>query len=807
MVQNIKDTDRIVVDLEMLQIDFNEQKKNALRQEIANKYGLPLRNVEVNFKPVTVDEQGNKISLAAEVRDNVQDAGHQKEMMKHYIKLKNYEDINWDEIDAIDNQVNAYIDFDQYTKYKNYKFKYVKWSNYLSYGEDNYFDFTKLHGLVLLNSEPANQGGKTTFAIDLLRFALFGKADKSPNLNSVFNTFKPEATTALVEAGIEIEGVDYVIRRTIKRPALSKRTAKSKCKQTLEYFRKVGDDLELIENCEGESVQQTNNIIKDAVGDVDDFNLVISATNYSLGELLRMGSTDKGRLFSRWLGLLSIEKKEEIAKKIWKDSYSKKLLSNTYNKESLLGEINDFNEYNLAIENDIKLANNTLNTANENIIKYNNAKNDIIGQIKPVMDNLDTIDVATLDNNTENYNIELASKRSQFQQLKDRYAEVKDTTFNQDDVDAIDKDINTLMEKVSEINGANVALKSQIKWLKDDNQRIRDLMQLGVCATCGHKIDSNEQQLLIDANDEKIDAFIQEGVSNKNKLDELNKSIQVKKDERATLIENSQKVTEKAKIELTLTALKTNIEMLKLQIKNNLETKEKIATNEENIRFNSELRAKALVIDGSIENETNVKETKIREIEGFNNRIKSNNNEIQLRQDIVNKLVLEETLIRNWSLYLELVGKNGIIKLVLKDALPIINNEIARILNGLCDFETRLEVDEKNDVVINLIKKNGVVMDMGVAASGFEGTMASLALRSALASISSISKPNFLTLDEILSGVAAVNYEHVHELYKRMAVNYDFIINITHNELIYDWHNQNITVTKQDDISSINFNE
>ena len=307
MIDNIKPTDRIVVDLEMLQIDFNEQKKASLRKEIAKKYGLPLTNVDVHFTPITVNEFGDRISLASDIKDNVQDAGHQKDMMKHYIKIKEYTDIKWDEIDTIDNQVNAFVDFDQYSKYKNYKFKYVKWSNYLSYGEDNYFDFSKLHGLVLLNSEPANQGGKTTFAIDLLRFALFGKADKSPSLDSVFNSFSPEATQVMVEAGIEIDGEDYVIRRTVTRPVLKKRTSKSKCVQKLEYFKKVGDELEVIENCEGESVQQTNNIIREAIGNSDDYDLIISATSYSLGDLLRMGQTDKGRLFSRWLGLMCID--------------------------------------------------------------------------------------------------------------------------------------------------------------------------------------------------------------------------------------------------------------------------------------------------------------------------------------------------------------------------------------------------------------------------------------------------------------------------------------------------------------------
>lgn len=69
-----------------------------------------------------------------------------------------------------------------------------------------------------------------------------------------------------------------------------------------------------MENCQDESVGKTNQLIKESVGTLEDFNLVMSATAYSLGELLRMGQSDKGRLFSRWLGLLSLEKKEEVAK-------------------------------------------------------------------------------------------------------------------------------------------------------------------------------------------------------------------------------------------------------------------------------------------------------------------------------------------------------------------------------------------------------------------------------------------------------------------------------------------------------------
>ena len=802
MINNIKPTDRIVVDLEMLQIDFNEQKKASLRKEIAKKYNVPLSNVDVKFKPITVNEFGDRISLASDITDSVQDAGHQKDMMRHYIKIKDYSDIDWEDIDAIDNQVNAFVDFDQYSKYKNYKFKYIKWSNYLSYGPDNYFDFSDKHGLVLLNSEPANQGGKTTFAIDLLRFALFGRADKSPNLDSVFNSFTPEATEVMVEAGIEIDGEDYVIRRTITRPALNKRTTKSKCTQKLEYFRKVGDNLENIENCEGESVQQTNNIIKESIGSSDDYDLVISATSYSLTNLLKMGATDRSRLFSRWLGLLSIEKKEEVAKKLWKDNYASRLLSNTYNKKTLEEEIADFKTVNESNRKSLLGLQDELNTANENIIKYNKDKTEVLSSIKPIKDGLDSIDVTTVKNEIERYNTELANKRAVFQNHKKEYADYKDVTFNQDDLDNEKAKKEKLENEVKDYELQNSETKGQINAIKEDTRRINDLLEKGVCPTCGQNIDIVEQQKTINENDGKIQKLIEKGVYRKNQIDSLKTQIKACEERIKKLEEDKDKTVKKANLELKMVAVKSNIDTLKLNIEKDTKKLEDIKTNEENIKHNNEIKLKANAIEVSIENETKIKETKIKDIESANHCIEDNDKQIKLREELIEKLTAEEKVIRNWNLYLELVGKNGIVKLVLKDALPIINNEVSRIINGLCDFDVKLDIDEKNNVVMNLLK-DGVALDLGVAASGFEGTIASLALRSALASISSMAKPNFLCTDEVLGPIASCNYDNIHELYKRILTNYDFIINITHNENLYDWHDNIITVTKENNISKI----
>ena len=783
----VNPTDKLVFDLEMFQIDFNEQKKESLRKEISEKYGVPLKNVEVNFVPVTVDDKGDKISLASDIITNIQDPKFQQQLFEEYIKTKGIEDVDFDALVNIDKKVNAFVDFDTYSKYKPYKVKYLKWDNYLSYGKDNYFDFTKLKGLVLLTGQPENTSGKTTLAIDLLRFALFGKAEKSPTLDSVFNTYLEDETEVKVEAGIEIDGVDYVIRRTITRPSLKKRTAKSKAKQKVEYFKLLNGSYEEIENCEGESGTQTNNIIKETVGNIDDFDLVISATAYTLGNLLRMGQTDKGKLFSRWLGLLSIEEKDQIAKDLWKKE-SQKLISNTYNKATLESEVNDMK---IVIENDNKLiiaSQEKMNVANENIEKLNKQKIEIIKNRKQIKEDLIKADVATIENKTRYLNNELATNRAKMSVKKERYMQIKDVVF---DVGLYNKK----KEEQRTIDIEQAELRTKIANIKEDIKRINNLLEKKMCPTCGHEIDILEQNGFIEKDRQQIKELTDKGVANKTKLDVIFKEIAEMEQKR--LEEN-----ELNRLKPEMSAIKVQIDNIKLQLVELSRQKEEIETNKENIRYNNEIDNKIRLVDESIRVETNIKEQQIREIQNYKNEITFYTKEIENRGKIIVKLTEEEKIVRDWKIYQELIGKNGIIKIVLKRALPILNNEISRLIDGLCDFEVILSIDNNNKICIDLVR-DGVKMDLGVAASGWEGTVSSLALRFALSNICSLPRPNFSVWDEILSGVSSENVENIFNLFRRINHYYDFIIHICHDNSLSEYHDATIMVEKKNNISHI----
>ena len=147
-----------------------------------------------------------------------------------------------------------------------------------------------------------------------------------------------------------------------------------------------------------------------------------------------------------------------------------------------------------------------------------------------------------------------------------------------------------------------------------------------------------------------------------------------------------------------------------------------------------------------------------------------------------------------------MIGKDGISKMVLKNTLPIINNELNNLLCDVADFKVEIVMDDKNDIDFLLIR-DGVITRLS-AASGLEMTQAALALRVVLGKMSRLSRPPFILLDEVLGTVNKENYDDMKKLYDRIVAEYEFVLHICHIDL--DWYDGNVvTVVKKDNISYI----
>ena len=325
-------------------------------------------------------------------------------------------------------------------------------------------------------------------------------------------------------------------------------------------------------------------------------------------------------------------------------------------------------------------------------------------------------------------------------------------------------------------------------------EEIEALKKGEFCPTCGAKLKGVDNTEKISHKQKRFDELAEQGKKKKEKLDKLSKEIEELEKTRAVY-------NEKLKLELVIEKNKVDLENLRAKIKENNRLIKDIKDNEEAIVTNNKIDASINVANANISTEEKIRDGHQEMIEGLKHDIKANNDKIEENKKIVTTIEDEEKVVKAWKIYLEIIGKNGISKMVLRNALPLINSELKRLLNGVCDFYVEVGIDDNNDVVFYKWHNN-VRRKLG-SGSGFEQTVSSLALRSVLSEISTFSKPSFVVFDEILGGVADVNYDSVKLLYDKIVKNYSFILQITHLKAIADWHSSTIVVTKENDISKI----
>jgi DNA repair exonuclease SbcCD ATPase subunit len=786
---NIGQNAILTIEWNVRPVDFSREKELNIIETAASKYGIPKEHVKVVPNFITLNTKGEEVALTNDTIQNIQDPKFQQHLFKVYLDENGIDDYDFDELVKIDSQINSLIDYEVYDKSKRYEIKWIRWSNFLSYGDDNFFDFTQLNGLVLLNGEPANQSGKSTFAYDLLHFVLFGKttSGKADVLSDIFNRYRPETTEVKVEGCICIDNEDYIIRRTLTRPALKKRTAKSKTTQKVEYFKIVGgveQELEDIDNLEASNNTATSKVIKEALGNEKDFDLVICANADNLKSLISLKDTERGRLLSKWIGLLPLEEKDTIAREKWNKEISRTLYSNSYNRDTLKAEIDAIN---LTIEEnckEIERCDVSIKTSDEKIKSFNEEKETLLSAKGKVDETLLKIDVHTLE--TQIVNITNKGKETaELKKLKEQeLSEIGDVNFSENDY----QDAVTEKEKlIIDINTS----RSDIYYLRNENKR---LTESEYCPTCKRKLEGVDYSETINENKTKELKLIENGIELNKKLDSVKEKI-VKMDENRKLF------NEKNRLSLLIDKYNADLELLRAQLKEKKQIFKNLEANKTIIEANNKIDASLRIVNVNLQTEEGIKNSLIHRKATLENENKVNKKNISDRETMIAKINEEEVLVKHWKIYLALVGKNGISKMVLRETLPLINGELRRLLTDVCDFDVEVVIDERNDVAFNLVR-NGVVTNLA-SGSGFEQTAAALALRVVLGNISALSRPSLLLLDEVLGGVAQENYENIKLLFDRIIKDYSAVLHITHLNQIIDWHSSIVTITKKNHISSI----
>jgi DNA repair exonuclease SbcCD ATPase subunit len=183
--------------------------------------------------------------------------------------------------------------------------------------------------------------------------------------------------------------------------------------------------------------------------------------------------------------------------------------------------------------------------------------------------------------------------------------------------------------------------------------------------------------------------------------------------------------------------------------------------------------------------------------------IKSLEEKIKTNLNNIIKIAEEQEKEKIYKIYLEAYGKNGISKIIMKTMIPLINSELQRLMEESAYFKLQIQINDKNEVEFNMIDNGTGVEKLMSSGSGYERTIASLALRSVLSKICSLPKPNLIVFDEVFGKISNENLEMVHNFFVSIKDFFPTILLISHNPIVNNWADNTVKISKEENISKV----
>ena len=756
---------------EDLQENFTQDKIKSVKHYFQKKYNTTNVNVLTKVKNVETDTM-----QSIDVSVNVTDVNYQLDLLKKFLESKGYTNYTED-ILGINRMVENRMKEDETetTQFKKWYIRNIEFSNFLSYGENQRMDFDKCNGVVVVESDPPNFGGKTVLSVDLLLFLFFNETTKTTKAEEIFNRFT-DKDSVLVKGEVTIDGEDYIIVRKIERK-LSKK-GEWNVKTELDFFKKMSDGS--LQNFTGEQRRETEAFIKNSIGTKEDFLMTILTTATNLEELLESKPTARGQVLSRFMGLEFLKRKEEVGKEIYSE-FNKSKMSNIYNSEELKGDNGSLTTKIGELNDQIDLIKLELNDIDDKIVKGKEYRDDMLKKKHGDIDKeISLMNPVKTQEEIDGFGREKTTFKQNLDELK--VVEPKEF-YHEDDHDKIKEEYNDVFK-------SKIELETQIREIEKLKSSVSDGIK---CEHCGIELmnASITQQKIAE-----LDGYIIHKDQKEGLMQVLTGKeqafVQLKKDfdeyEKNKLI--------KEKYELSIESCDLKIGVLKGKL-------DRWGDVQDKIKENTQIDSMLIKADLRLDELDHLKRQKNANITNNEYQIKTCNEKIENNEKLIVKIKEEEEKERIYKIYMEAFGKNGLSKIIMKTMMPLINSELQRLMEDSCYFKLEIRINDKNEVEFLMIDNSTGIEKLMVSGSGYERTIASLALRSVLSKVCSLPKPNVVVFDEVFGKISNDNLEMVSEFFIKIKDYFEKIFVITHNPMVSQWADTIVKIKKENNISKV----
>ena len=255
------------------------------------------------------------------------------------------------------------------------------------------------------------------------------------------------------------------------------------------------------------------------------------------------------------------------------------------------------------------------------------------------------------------------------------------------------------------------------------------------------------------------------------------------------LQQNSEKLTQK------LNDYKEKLDVVNKNI-------EIVTKNKEAIENNKNVDVIVESLNKELSNAKQIHKKSLELIQTLSVKMLTIDSKIKEFKDKIEKVKSIEKLYKAYDLYTQSVCRDGIPYEVICVAVPHIENEVNSILSQVVDFHAKFDVDGKNIVPYIVYDERRWLMSLG---SGMEQFILSTAIRVALTNLSNLPKMNGLVIDE---GFGVLDPEHlstISNLFQYLKSNFDFIIIISHLDVMRDLVDNHVEIKKEAGFSKVNF--
>ena len=789
------------------------------RLRLVSNNNLPLdrmrKAVDVaksRFKPTSITFLNRAIGDRADLDDltlsigdeDLRDIGVQENLMKEYLLDYEVDEKTLEEVFKLNRKYNTIVEEnEEVSRNVNWKLKSLEWDNLFNYGDGNYINFDKLAGTVGIFGK--NYSGKSSI-IDSILYTIFNSTSKNERKN--LNVINQNKDYAQAQAKIEIDGKTYTITR-----ASEKYTKKLKGKETTEAktdvdFKVYDPVLDTEEDLNGTSRAHTDKKIRKAFGTLDDFLTTSMTSQLGALEFIKEGSTKRKEILAKFLDLEIFDRKFKLAKDEVSDLRGalKRLEGKEYDEdiEAAKQDLVENEEATAEQKYACEQLEDALSLFEECLAETNKSIESVPTEI---------IDIAAVREDLKNSTWEIRSLTLANEKLTKEAAKASVTLtklkkfisgFDLEDLKNQEKEAAKASEDVFSVTAD---LEKQIEQISRKEKKISLLREVpcgDAFPNCKFICDAHTAKKTIREDREHLSHLETAEEVLRAGLEKMNPE-RVRED-----LEKYDKLLDRRN------QLSREVETINLSVEKNSAM---ISSHEHKVAFCEEKIKNYEENKDAIENFEDLLVTKKR-TEG---NIKSCKDELalckestmglyklhgSLEQKLENlestKQELEDlrTAYSAYDLYMRCMHSNGISYDIIKRKLPIINNEIAKVLANIVDFEIFFEEDGKKlDILIKHPSYEPRPLEMG---SGAEKTVAATAIRLALLSVSNLPKPNIFILDEPGTALDEGNMEGFIQILDLVKSYFGTVLLISHLDSLKDSVDQQITIEKNGDFAYVN---